>query len=137
MSLDEVEQELAAQIGRLRAAGVPLTHLDAHKHVHLYPPVFAIVARLAARFGIPVVRVPYERGSWLNAVLWTWARRNPFVGRHIEPDRRIDYIFAGISHQGSGMEGGAGTVEDARVVLDEPDENGVFPSDHFALVEHR
>ena len=63
VSLAEVELELTAQIERLRSAGVRLTHLDAHKHVHAYPPVFAIVARLAARFGIPVVRVPYERWS--------------------------------------------------------------------------
>jgi predicted glycoside hydrolase/deacetylase ChbG (UPF0249 family) len=95
VSLAEVERELTAQIERIRAAGVSLTHLDAHKHVHAYPPVFAIVARLAARFGIPVVRVPYERGSlaaafgrggehpsisrrqaWLNAAMWPWARRN-------------------------------------------------------------
>lgn len=76
VSLDDVERELTAQIERISAAGISLTHLDAHKHVHLYPPVFAIVARLAARFGIPVVRVPYERGSWLNGVLWLWAERN-------------------------------------------------------------
>src|SRR5437867_196481 len=63
VSLAEVELELTAQIERLRSAGVRLTHLDAHKHVHAYPPVFAIVARLAARCGIPVVRVPYERWS--------------------------------------------------------------------------
>ena len=94
VSLEEVERELTAQIERLRAH-VSLTHLDAHKHVHAYPPVFAIVARLAARFGIPVVRVPYERWSTanvlaaesdapattrlqasLNAALWPWARRN-------------------------------------------------------------
>jgi hopanoid biosynthesis associated protein HpnK len=76
VSMREVERELAAQIERLAGAGIRLTHLDAHKHVHLYPPVFAIVARLAVRFGIPVVRVPYERGSWLNGALWPWARRN-------------------------------------------------------------
>ena len=76
VSLGEVERELTAQIEQIRAMGISLTHLDAHKHVHLYPPVFAIVARLAARFGIPVVRVPYERGSWLNALLWPWAQRN-------------------------------------------------------------
>ncbi|MDE3156281.1 MAG: ChbG/HpnK family deacetylase [Acidobacteriota bacterium] len=61
LSLSEVERELAAQIDRVRSGGVTPTHLDSHKHVHLWPPVFAIVARLAARFGIPVVRVPYER----------------------------------------------------------------------------
>jgi hopanoid biosynthesis associated protein HpnK len=92
VSLAEVELELTAQIERLRSAGITLTHLDAHKHVHAYPPVFAIVARLAARFGIPVVRVPYERSSsigadagsratrWLqallNAAMRPWARRD-------------------------------------------------------------
>jgi hopanoid biosynthesis associated protein HpnK len=92
VSLVEVELELTAQIERLRSAGISLTHLDAHKHVHAYPPVFAIVARLAARFGIPVVRVPYERWSptsgdgqsrgtarlqaLLNAAMRPWARRD-------------------------------------------------------------
>ena len=92
VSLAEVELELTAQIDRLRSDGLALTHLDAHKHVHAYPPVFAIVARLAARFGIPTVRVPYERwrpiggdaGSratrrqqmLFNAALWPWARRD-------------------------------------------------------------
>jgi hopanoid biosynthesis associated protein HpnK len=92
VSLGEVELELTAQIERLRSAGVRLTHLDAHKHVHAYPPVFAIVARLAGRFGIPVVRVPYEqwtridgeaysRGTMrlqalFNAAMRPWARRD-------------------------------------------------------------
>jgi chitin disaccharide deacetylase len=92
VSLGEVELELTAQIERLRSAGVTLTHLDAHKHVHAYPPVFAIVARLAGRFGIPVVRVPYEqwtridgeaysRGTMrlqalFNAAMRPWARRD-------------------------------------------------------------
>ena len=40
VSLAEVELELTAQVDRLRSAGVRLTHLDAHKHVHAYPPVF-------------------------------------------------------------------------------------------------
>jgi chitin disaccharide deacetylase len=66
ISLSEVEQELTAQIDRVRSSGVTLTHLDAHKHVHAYPPVFAIVTRLAERFRIPVVRVPFERWPSLN-----------------------------------------------------------------------
>jgi predicted glycoside hydrolase/deacetylase ChbG (UPF0249 family) len=65
VSLREVEQELTAQIDRIRSAGVALTHLDAHKHVHAYPPIFDIVTRLATRFRISVVRVPFER--WSNA----------------------------------------------------------------------
>jgi len=56
----EIERELTAQIRQLLDQGVRLTHLDSHKHVHAYPPVFAIVARLARMFRIRVVRVPYE-----------------------------------------------------------------------------
>jgi predicted glycoside hydrolase/deacetylase ChbG (UPF0249 family) len=63
ISLVEVERELTAQIDRVRSAGLTLTHLDVHKHVHAYPPIFAIVTRLAERFRIPVVRVPFERWS--------------------------------------------------------------------------
>jgi len=56
----EIERELAAQIERLLASGVTPTHLDSHKHVHAYPPVFAIVARLASAYGVATVRVPCE-----------------------------------------------------------------------------
>jgi predicted glycoside hydrolase/deacetylase ChbG (UPF0249 family) len=92
VSLEEVERELTAQIDRIRSEGIQLTHLDAHKHVHAFPPIFAIVARLAERFRISVVRVPYERWSpvWgddgqrrtarrqalLNAAMLPWARRD-------------------------------------------------------------
>jgi len=58
---DEIERELTAQLDRLSGAGLRLTHLDSHKHVHAYPAVFATVARLASRFGIRTVRVPCER----------------------------------------------------------------------------
>jgi chitin disaccharide deacetylase len=98
VSLAEVALELTAQIERLHDFGLTLTHLDAHKHVHAYPPVFTVVAELAARFGVPVVRVPYEQASgWsrlsmsggdgherrtarrqalLNAAMWPWAQAN-------------------------------------------------------------
>jgi predicted glycoside hydrolase/deacetylase ChbG (UPF0249 family) len=92
IALAEVERELEAQIDRLRSEGIRPTHLDAHKHVHAYPPIFEIVARLAKRFGIPAVRVPYERWSLVygdeaqrrtarrqllvNAAMLPWARRD-------------------------------------------------------------
>src|SRR4051812_17447193 len=63
IDLREVERELEAQVDRLRSAGVALTHLDGHKHVHVYPPVFEIVAELARAAGIPRVRVPCESSA--------------------------------------------------------------------------
>jgi hopanoid biosynthesis associated protein HpnK len=107
VSLADVERELTAQIERLRSAGIRLTHLDAHKHVHAYPPVFAIVTRLASRFGIPVVRVPYERPSSMrgyaqagrrvalqslfNAAMRPWARRD-YQAAQTQTLRTPDFI---------------------------------------------
>jgi len=63
VSLNEVERELTAQVDRICSETIELTHLDAHRHVHPFPPLFQVVVRLAVRFHIPVVRVPYEPWS--------------------------------------------------------------------------
>jgi len=41
-------------------SGIRLTHLDSHQHVHALPVLAALTQRLAARYGIPFVRVPVE-----------------------------------------------------------------------------
>lgn len=55
---DEVRREFSAQLDAVRASGIPITHLDTHQHVHLWPPVAAVVLDLAAEAGIPQVRLP-------------------------------------------------------------------------------
>jgi predicted glycoside hydrolase/deacetylase ChbG (UPF0249 family) len=96
ISLREVELELTAQIDRIRSAGVTLTHLDAHKHVHAYPPIFAIVTRLAERFRIPVVRVPFERWSSLDGdtAQRRTARRQALMNAAMRPWAWRDYRTA-------------------------------------------
>jgi chitin disaccharide deacetylase len=54
--------ELRAQVEKIVAAGIRPTHLDAHKHTHLMPPVLEAVARLAREFDIPWVRRPFDFG---------------------------------------------------------------------------
>lgn len=61
VNADEAESELRAQIEWLLEAGFRPTHLDSHKHVHMWPPVFRIVARLAQEYGIPIVRLSIEK----------------------------------------------------------------------------
>ncbi len=56
----DIETELRAQVGRICAAGIRPTHVDTHKHTHLYPRVMQAVASIAAEFGIEAVRKPYE-----------------------------------------------------------------------------
>jgi len=43
----EVEREIAAQIALFQETGLRLSHLDSHQHLHMFPPVFQIVRRLA------------------------------------------------------------------------------------------
>jgi predicted glycoside hydrolase/deacetylase ChbG (UPF0249 family) len=57
LSLKEVESEITAQIGLLRDAGVRLSHVDGHKHLHQLPVVASAVANVLPRFGIERVRV--------------------------------------------------------------------------------
>jgi predicted glycoside hydrolase/deacetylase ChbG (UPF0249 family) len=53
-------RELHAQVQKIAAAGLRPTHLDTHKHTHLFPPVLDAVARLARECGIPWVRRPFD-----------------------------------------------------------------------------
>ncbi|HKO58920.1 MAG TPA: ChbG/HpnK family deacetylase, partial [Thermoanaerobaculia bacterium] len=48
----DVERELRAQLSRVLDAGLRVTHLNGHQHLHLLPRVFAIVERLADEYGV-------------------------------------------------------------------------------------
>ncbi len=56
----EIQAEVAAQIARLRDAGLRLTHVDSHKHTHMFPPVLEPMLRAAREAGIRAVRNPFE-----------------------------------------------------------------------------
>jgi hopanoid biosynthesis associated protein HpnK len=56
----EIEAEAAAQIALLQHRGLRLTHVDTHKHAHMFPAVLRPVLRAAAKAGIHAVRNPFE-----------------------------------------------------------------------------
>jgi hopanoid biosynthesis associated protein HpnK len=56
----EVEAEAAAQIALLQGSGLELTHIDTHKHTHMFPPVLRAVLRAARAAGINKIRNPFE-----------------------------------------------------------------------------
>jgi predicted glycoside hydrolase/deacetylase ChbG (UPF0249 family) len=60
LDLNEIEREFAAQIMRLRDAGVEPDHIDGNNHVHIFPGIAAVTARVARQFKITNVRLPYE-----------------------------------------------------------------------------
>jgi predicted glycoside hydrolase/deacetylase ChbG (UPF0249 family) len=54
----DVEREWEAQIARTVEAGLTVTHLDSHQHLHLLPTFLPVAIRLARRFGVAFVRAP-------------------------------------------------------------------------------
>ncbi len=59
----ELQAEAAAQIALLQSRGLRLTHIDTHKHTHIFPAVLRPVLRAARAAGITRVRNPFEP-SW-------------------------------------------------------------------------
>ena len=63
----EIEAEAAAQIALLQSSGLRLTHVDTHKHLHMFPPVLRPVLRAARAAGIHAIRNPFEPVWSINA----------------------------------------------------------------------
>lgn len=62
--------ECEAQIQWLLAKGLAPTHIDSHRHVHAYWPIFIGVVKLAKRYDIALLRRHREvlpRGNWPEA----------------------------------------------------------------------
>ena len=60
LSQEEIQQEAEAQICKIQSAGINLTHVDTHKHTHIFPQVLRPVLRAARACGIRAVRNPFE-----------------------------------------------------------------------------
>lgn len=56
----EVEAEASAQIAALQRQGVRLTHIDTHKHTHMFSAILRPVLRAARGAGIRAIRHPFE-----------------------------------------------------------------------------
>ncbi|MGC2259344.1 MAG: ChbG/HpnK family deacetylase, partial [Candidatus Sulfotelmatobacter sp.] len=55
----EIEAETRAQIGNIQSAGIKVSHVDSHKHTHLFPAVLRPVLRATLACGVGAVRNPF------------------------------------------------------------------------------
>ncbi|HWR43625.1 ChbG/HpnK family deacetylase [Sporomusa sp.] len=58
--LGDVHRELTAQVKKVLAAGIHVTHLDSHQHMHIVPGIIDVVIDIAREFSIPAIRIPAE-----------------------------------------------------------------------------
>ena len=72
----DIETEALAQISQLQSSGLKLTHIDTHKHTHMFPAVLRPVLRAARAAGIRTIRNPYEPAWSIRATPGApWLRR--------------------------------------------------------------
>jgi hopanoid biosynthesis associated protein HpnK len=55
----EIEAEVTAQIRKLQSAGIDVSHVDTHKHTHLFPAVLRPLLRAAKACGVRAIRNPF------------------------------------------------------------------------------
>jgi len=56
----QLEAEIRAQFQAFADTGLPLDHVNAHKHFHLHPTLLGMLLRIGGEFGVPAVRLPRE-----------------------------------------------------------------------------
>jgi len=64
----QLEAEIAAQFAAFAATGLPLDHVNAHKHFHLHPTVASLVLEIGRRHGMRAVRAPIEPRATLRQI---------------------------------------------------------------------
>ena len=89
IDIDDIEREFTAQADAVRSAlnTRPITHLDTHQHLHLWPRIASLVCRLAERWEVPAVRVTRSRatspkGRVVNRLASRLERRASSAGLH-------------------------------------------------------
>jgi hopanoid biosynthesis associated protein HpnK len=95
----DVGKEAAAQIERLRARALSLSHVDCHMHSHILPEVLRAVLQVAKDHGVGAIRNPFEpawsvAGTHKISSLRSWNRSAQVTAlRALQPQfhRAVDH----------------------------------------------
>jgi hopanoid biosynthesis associated protein HpnK len=124
----QLAAEIRAQFEAFAKTGLPLDHVNAHKHFHLHPTIFSLMLSIGREFGLRAVRLPAEpgMGPWLKPWLALMRRRmdRGDIGYN-------DHVF-GIRHSGAMDE--AAVLAILRDLPDGLSELYLHPAAHGGLV---
>src|SRR5579859_225115 len=56
----QLEAEIRAQFAAFSKTGLPLDHVNVHKHFHVHPTILSILLDVGRDYGMPAIRVPDE-----------------------------------------------------------------------------
>jgi hopanoid biosynthesis associated protein HpnK len=109
----QLAAEIRAQFEAFARFGLPLDHLNAHKHFHLHPTVLSLVLRIGREYGLRAVRLPHEPlspalersrrdmlvriGWWVFLAPWMWLVKTKLQHAALVYNERL----FGLSHTGN------------------------------------
>ena len=64
----QLAAEVTAQFEAFSATGLPLDHVNAHKHFHLHPTIAGLILKIGPRHGMTAARIPIERRDVLARI---------------------------------------------------------------------
>src|SRR5438045_2000038 len=92
LNAKEITAEVAAQIRKLRQAGVKVSHVDSHKHTHMFPAVLRPLLEAARQCGVRAVRNPFAP---LKPLAWAHLARRPRLWTRYSEVRALRGFAAG------------------------------------------
>jgi chitin disaccharide deacetylase len=92
----QLAREIRAQFEAFKETGLPLDHVNTHKHFHLHPTVLSMILAIGRDYGMRAMRLPYEARSpaWIRP--WMASVRARLERAGIAHN---DYVV-GIAHTG-------------------------------------
>jgi predicted glycoside hydrolase/deacetylase ChbG (UPF0249 family) len=122
---DQLVAEVTAQIRKIQSTGLQVTHLDTHKHAHIFPEILVALLRAARICGVRAVRNPFVPVKALPARLFKgkrnlWKRYcqvrmlHTFSGPSLQRIRRAGLLtpdgVIGVIETGSAESSGYGSL---------------------------
>jgi chitin disaccharide deacetylase len=100
---DQLVLEVTAQIKKIQATGLHVTHLDTHKHAHIFPEILVALLRAARICGVRAIRNPFVPVKAMPAKLFKgkrdlWKRYgqvrmlHTFSGQFVERTKRAGLL---------------------------------------------
>ena len=92
LNASEITVEVTAQIQKLQKADVEVSHVDTHKHTHMFPAVLRPLLEAARQCGVRAVRNPFAP---LKPLAWAHLARRPRLWTRYSEVRALRGFFAG------------------------------------------
>lgn len=93
----QLAAEIRAQFEAFKATGLPLDHVNAHRHFHLHPTILSLILSIGRDYGLRAIRWPAESNAPILLKPWLAMLRRRLAKAGIASNDQV----AGLAHSGN------------------------------------